>query len=141
MPDTHSERQDTLFLDLPVEIESIEQARLALSDYLKPRALSDIETSRIEVVLEELLSNVVRHSGDVRMLTLEAQWQKGMLRLTVEDDGPAFNPFDAPPPREFVSVEGAQLGGQGIVLVRKLSRDVGYERCGGINRISALLAA
>jgi len=138
---TDSARQPGMFLELAVDIDAVERARLALLDYLHPFGLSESAINRIEVVLEELLSNVVRHSDNVRMFTFEALWHEGLLRLTVRDDGPAFNPLEAAPPRRFASVEDAQLGGLGIGLIRKLSQDLSYDRTGGVNRISALLAA
>ncbi len=107
--------------------------------YLRPFDLDDRVINRIEVVLEELLSNVVRHAEGAERLAVKAEIVDQGVRLTIEDDGVVFNPFDAPEPERLAVLEDAMLGGQGIPLIKKLSQSVRYDRAGAINRVSAVI--
>lgn len=132
---------DVFSISLPVQISAVEAGRLALMSFLEPFALDDRVINRIEVVLEELLSNVVRHAEGADTLLLEAECADRAIRLAVEDNGAAFNPLDAPEPAPFGDLEDATLGRLGIPLIKRLSQSVRYDRIGPLNRISAVIAA
>ena len=53
----------------------------------------------------------------------------------MSDDAEPFNPLDAPLPDTAAPLEGRQVGGLGIALVRHLMDGVVYERTGGRNRL------
>jgi serine/threonine-protein kinase RsbW len=132
-------REDVFVLDLPVEISSLEEGRLALLSYLQPFDLDARLINRVEVVLEELVSNVVRHAKDAGNLTIEAERTGPAVLLAVEDNGAAFNPLNMPEPAPFSTLDDAMLGGQGIPLIKRLSKSVRYERRGTRNRIVVLV--
>jgi len=133
-------REEVFVLDLPVAMASLETGRLALLSYLQPFDLGARLINRVEVVLEELVSNVVRHAQDAGNLTIEAERTGPAILLAVEDDGAAFNPLGVPEPPLFDSLGDAMLGGQGIPLIKRLSQSVRYERREARNRIVALIA-
>ena len=118
----------------------MEIARRGVLGYLGPFALGDQVLNRIEVVLEELISNVVRHASDVDDLSLEARWTDDAVHLTIEDNGAAFDPTAAAAPPAFSTLDQAKLGGRGILLVKRLTQSLHYERIGGCNRIRAAVA-
>jgi anti-sigma regulatory factor (Ser/Thr protein kinase) len=112
-------------------IAAVEGARLRVREHLAPLALAPRVINRIEVVLEELISNVVRHgfrakSGGVLLLVVTPQ--PDAIDLTFEDDGAPFDPTLQPEPPPFDALETAQVGGLGIVTVRRFTRAMGYER-------------
>ena len=137
--DSQWSREDVFTVELPVEIAAIEKARLALLAYLAPFALNDRLINHVEVVLEEILSNVVRHSRDAKAMTVAARCSDGTVSLTVEDDGAAFDPLGVTEPHRPAGLGDAVLGGQGIPLIKRLSVSVSYDRIETLNRISALL--
>lgn len=110
--------------------------------------------NRIEVVLEELISNVIRHGftpGSQQSLRVRCSIADGLVELVVEDDGTPFNPLAAPEPVPFERIETARLGGLGVALVRKLSTGLHYEQAQGpkfradggfafVNRVTVQLA-
>jgi serine/threonine-protein kinase RsbW len=112
---------------------AIEDGRARMAAYLEPMSLSALIVNRIEVVFEEVISNIVRHGfsqgSDQTILVLVARRQDS-LDLTFEDDGTPFNPLDAPKPEPLRSIETAKLGGLGISLVRKMSASLRYEPIG-----------
>ena len=129
-----------LVVHLPKIDSAIEDGRIALLGYLEPFRLDDRTINRLEVVLEELLSNVVRHSVGASKLTGAAEYRDGAVNLAVEDDGLAFDPFELTAPAKFTTLEEAKLGGLGIPLVRRMTESVRYDRVGACNRISAVIA-
>jgi len=119
----------------------VEEGRLALLAYLQPFGVDPAVINRIEVVLEEIVSNVVRHGQGADMVRIKARHGEDTIRLEFEDNGSHFDPFDAPEPEAFTTVVDAELGKQGIPLVKRLARAVAYERDGSMNRVTAIIAA
>lgn len=135
-----------MILQLANDIGAVEQCRLAARTYLAPFELSDRVLNRIEVILEELVSNVVRHGVGVEHLSVAVEHDHGGdVCLVIEDDGAAFDPLRVNEPAPFTQLDEAVLGGLGIPLVRRLSRSVSYDRVGtattGRNRFTAIVAA
>jgi len=126
-------------LTLPVAVSAIEDARLALLAYLQPFGLDERVLNRVEVVLEEIVSNIVRHAQGARSISIDAECADGAIRLRVQDDGAPFNPLEVSEPAPFTSLEDVELGGQGIPLIKRLSKSVGYDRIGPANRISVAI--
>ena len=121
-------------------IDSLEPARLAVLDYLGDGAVGPAVINRIEVVLEELMANIVRHAQAATAITVMARIEDGGVVLSVEDDGAAFNPLDVPEPDAYTTLEGAVEGGQGIPLIRRLSKQVRYKRTAAGNRVTVVFA-
>ena len=59
----------------------------------------------------------------------------GGVMLTVEDDGPAFDPLSLPAPDLTASLEARRVGGLGVFLVRQVMDSVRYERRDTTNRL------
>ena len=124
----------------PVALASVEQARLALETYLRGFAIGDRVLNRIEVVLEEVVSNVVRHGHGADRITLQAECTGGVLHLSVGDNGPAFDPLAAADPAPFTTLGEATIGGQGIPLIKRLTQSAHYARDGAFNRLDLAFA-
>lgn len=97
---------------------------------------SDEALYSTRLVLEELLMNVVRHSGATRV-RVRAQWRTNGGWLQIEDDGVPFDPTEAPP----ISIEGSipPVGGRGIALVRRTALHLSYERTNDANRVVVIV--
>ena len=109
---------------------AIQQSRLAVVRFLEPFGIFARTMNRVEVVLEELVSNLNRHGKDVNVVTVAAGYRGGVVDLIVEDDGAAFDPFAHPEPEPFTNLADAPLGGLGIPLVRRLTSSARYDRVG-----------
>jgi len=109
---------------------AVEQSRLAVLNYLEPLGIFGRTMNRVEVVLEELVSNLVRHGKDVNLVTVAAGYRGGVVDLVIEDDGDAFDPFAVAEPKPLTKLAEAPLGGLGIPLVRRLSASARYDRVG-----------
>jgi serine/threonine-protein kinase RsbW len=136
-----SGQHDAFAVELPVRISAVEDGRLALLEYLRRFDIDAMVINRIEVILEEIVSNVVRHGEGADFLRIKGSRGSGAISLTIEDNGAPFDPFEAAEPDAFTTVEEATLGRQGIPLVKRLSQSVNYERAGSVNRTTAIITA
>ncbi len=56
--------------------------------------------------------------------------------MTVQDDGPQFNPLSVPAPDVTASLDQRAVGGQGVFLVRSMMDTVSYQRVGARNQLT-----
>jgi len=92
----------------------------------------------IELCLEEVLSNIVRHgyAGETgHALTVDFIRAEGKALFVVEDSAPAFEPLQ---PGEAVSADLNTItpGGQGLRLLYRFANSVKYERLADGNRLT-----
>jgi serine/threonine-protein kinase RsbW len=91
-----------------------------------------------ELALEEVFMNVVMHGSPTnRPLQVEVSLAivDGELTLTVEDDGPPFDPLSLAAPDITANLEERRIGGLGVFLIRKLMDSVRYQRLGPHNQL------
>jgi len=127
---TEATEEPTLVLNLGNQPAVIEESRLAIVAFLEPLGIVPRTMNRVEVVLEELLSNLIRHGENVHAIKVAAGYHAGAIDLVVEDDGAEFDPLGKPDPDPFTSLAEAPLGGLGIALVRRLTCASRYDRVG-----------
>ena len=101
--------------------------------------IADSVTFAINLCLEEVVSNVIRHgyaNQPGQFLTVDCSSPRpGSFLFTVEDDAAPFNPLEiAALPTIAEQAEG-QIGGQGIRLLRGFSDLLEYEAKPGGNRL------
>ena len=88
----------------------------------------------VELVLEEVLSNVAKYAyapGSRGFVELDVENWEGTVLLRFADSGPPFDPLSVPPPPPILSRE--RPGGLGISLVRSIASAVRYRREGDRN--------
>lgn len=102
--------------------------------------LSEDDVLAINLVLDEVVTNVIDHGFDgidgepeIRLtMTLEGS----DLTIRVEDNGKAFDPLQAAPPDLDLPLEDRPVGGLGIHIVRSVMNTVEYDRRGGRNLLT-----
>ena len=113
-------------------------ALAAAEDFASEAGLDARGGARLAVVVEELVSNAVRHGaadGAIAIdLTLTAG--DGEIALTLVDDGAAFDPTAD---RGFSGPDAETGGGVGLVLVRAWANAIAYTRENGRNVIALRL--
>lgn len=104
----------------------------------------------IEVCLEELMTNIVRHGQDSQgkledsnnpltiALTLNSQ-ENGIV-MTVEDDGSPFDITQAPTTKIDQPLDQIEPGGLGIGLIKSFADDMKYRRTEMGNRVTLQFA-
>jgi len=85
----------------------------------------------MELCLEEVLSNIIRHGcsnqPDQSIAIQFCSPRENYFVLVVEDEGPPFNPVDAPELPAFNPHADPQIAGQGIHLLRQLADALEYQ--------------
>jgi serine/threonine-protein kinase RsbW len=101
----------------------------------------------LQICLEELLTNVVRHGGATSSgslsevptppLKVEISISAGArgVSMTIEDDGKPFDVVNAPAHRIDQPLDEVQPGGLGIQLIRNFASSIAYEQAGLGNRV------
>lgn len=114
------------------------------SAFTERHKLADDDSARLQIILDELFTNVVKYGyegaaakahaeGHIEVaLSLEAD------RLIIEfvDDGGPFDPLASPAPDLDLPAEERKIGGVGIAIVRALVDEAGYRRDGNRNRLT-----
>ena len=121
---------DDLLLTLNNSMAAIEDGRQAILRYIEPRALDARVINRMEVIFEEVISNIVRHgfSADpAHTIVVRLTPRQQALEFIFEDDGAPFDPLVVAEPAPMRSLDTVELGGLGIALVKKLVACIRYE--------------
>jgi len=119
---------DQHVLRFPGTRAGFENAAAALRGVLDARGLSDGPRYNVELAFEEVATNIIRHGsphGDVEVVIAFSEHE---IVLTFDDDGAAFDPREHPAPAVPASIDEAAPGGLGLVLVRKVTSRMTYER-------------
>lgn len=117
-----------------VSVADIQTAVAWIASGAAELGASERQSFAAQVSVEELLVNALRHGGrDVLAVVMTLEALPDRLRLTLEDDGDAFDPSQAPARAFDPSLEAAQPGGWGVALVRRFAHEVSYRRADGRN--------
>lgn len=108
-----------------------------VSEFVTRHAIASDDQARILIVLEELVTNIVKYGyvnrqGGYAEVALELDDTR--LTMEIVDNADPFDPFkDAPAPDFDTAVEDREVGGLGIHIVRALTDEVHYARTEGRN--------
>ena len=92
----------------------------------------------INVVLDELLSNIIKYGytdDAAHEIHIKLSATDAAVEISIEDDGKAFDPLTLPAPDLSLSLAERPVGGLGIHFVRKLMDAVEYKRENNCNYI------
>ena len=115
--------------------------------FVREHGIDTDEASRILILLEELLTNLMKYGYPDRAEPGQAEIVLALngSRMEIEfiDDGCAFDPFAGPPPNLDEPLEARQVGGLGLHLLRSLTDEARYERRNDTNviRLSRVIAS
>ena len=135
--------ETTVEFRIPNHLDALPIVEERLEEFAGVHGIQTELTTRLKVIFDELLSNVVsygydddaRHNIEIRLML-----QAARLVVTVADDGVAFDPLTTPPPDTEASLDHRQIGGLGIHLVRNLVDEAHYERRHDQNVLTLALA-
>ena len=123
-------------LRFPGTTDGLERAVGRLRALLDARALHPRHRHDIELVFEEIASNIVNYGRPTRPVKASVRFG-GETILTFEDAGIPFDPRAHPAPPEATRRADLRIGGLGLVIVRDLCARFDYERTpDGRNRVT-----
>jgi anti-sigma regulatory factor (Ser/Thr protein kinase) len=116
----------------------LERLTAAVEEFCAANSLNDEAGFQLNLVLEELFVNAVRHGGcegvpDSTHVGLRCV--ADVVEVEFRDRGRPFDPTSAPDANIEASLEERSGGGLGIHLVREIMRDLHYERDGEWNQL------
>jgi serine/threonine-protein kinase RsbW len=120
-------------------LKELERLAAEVSRFCRENGLHGDAEFQLNLVLEELFVNTVRHGG------CEGVEDSARVRLRALDEGVAvefadrglpFDPTAAPEANVNLPLAERPVGGLGIHLVREIMRELRYERAGDWNRLS-----
>ena len=109
-----------------------------LQEFAMAVGLDAAQVSTFELALEEIFMNIVMHGsrpGIAPRVEVSLHRDAESVTMTVEDDGPEFDPLSLPPPDVMASLADRKVGGLGVFLVRKMMDSVRYARIAGRNQL------
>ena len=118
------------------KISQLEKLADSLESVSKEWRLPDFVTLNLNLVLEELFSNIVfygyedENEHEIRVLL---SFENKVITLQVEDDAREFNPLLVAHPVIDGPIEEREIGGLGIHLVRRIMDEITYEHQEGKN--------
>jgi anti-sigma regulatory factor (Ser/Thr protein kinase) len=125
-------------LVLENRIEELEKIAIALDNLSEQWNLPPKVVMEINLVLEELFTNVVFYAFDDQQdhqIILDfTRLDSGLLQIRLEDDGKPFNLLEKKMDDVFDKpLEERRIGGLGIHFVREMMNNVEYQRAGEKN--------
>ena len=99
----------------------------------------------VNLTLDELITNIVTHgsfrSASDPEIEIHLKVDRGVLILTMEDNGEMFDPTVDTKPDTTSSLEEREVGGLGLHLVKSFADRVSYEFVGSKNHVARTLDA
>jgi sigma-B regulation protein RsbU (phosphoserine phosphatase) len=120
----------------------IRQARQWLRAILTARKVGAGHIGDLDLIAEELLTNVVRAGGSrpaESWVSMELVMTPAEIEVTFRDNGAEFDPLSRPSPNLDASIAERDVGGLGIHLVRALANDSRYARVDDCNVLTIRL--
>ncbi len=96
--------------------------------------------NKVSIVVDEIYSNIVNYSG-AEIASVAYRIADGRLYMTFEDNGIPYNPLKAPESDVTLSAKEREIGGLGILMVKKMSENMEhrYENNKNILKLSLVL--
>jgi len=119
-------------------LQEIERATNLVMAFGERHGLPARDADALCVVLDELLSNAIRHGLDGAAgheIRLALGYDANEVTVEIEDDGAAFDPTQVPDPVLATTLADRKPGGVGIAFVRNLTDSFEYQRVGDRNRV------
>ncbi len=128
-------------LRLPATLDSLtgfcEYARRQVAD----QNLDESIAARLELVLEELLTNVMKYAyiDNAGEIELSFSFETQSITMIITDWGEPFNPLQKGEPDLSDNIHERQVGGLGIHLVRNMVDQLDYARCDDSNILTVTM--
>jgi serine/threonine-protein kinase RsbW len=121
--------------ELTAGTDAIAELTERVTAFLAEADVDQRATHHVALVLEELLTNVATHGGaPAGAVSVSVTVSPGRVSGEVIDAGKMFDPSRERDADLSADVEKRAIGGLGLVLVRRLTESLAYERVGGRNR-------
>ena len=129
----------SLSLEIPNRLDGLTTLKSHVDSFAERNHLNPRLRRKVQVVLDELVSNIVRHgcSHLPEDTTISVHLMRVGHRLVIQlrDPGKPFNPFEVEEPDLDLPVEERPIGGLGLHLVRQMVSSYRYRRLENWNQV------
>jgi serine/threonine-protein kinase RsbW len=109
-------------------------------EYFASRGIDADQAYDVDLVLEELFTNMVRHARGTSPIEVSLADDGASLTLRLRDEGvEPWDPSQAPPPDVNRPIHERRPGGLGLHFIRQLTRDLRFEHVDGTTIVTAVL--
>lgn len=125
-------------LTVNADIVNIQPMTSFLEEYLKENGCPDSDILRIDIAVDEILSNICQYAypnGEKGYMTMKLELidEGEGVRMFFLDGGIPYDPLKKRDPDVSLSIENRPIGGLGIYIVKKTMDNVFYEYAEGRN--------
>lgn len=125
---------------IPCALSALPETAAAAADFARRHGLSPRIVFAIELAIDEITSNIIRHGFQEKPegaeISLALYIDECAATAMFFDNAPAFDPLiEAAAPDTTSDIENRAVGGLGVHLVKSLSDSAAYERSDGQNRL------
>ena len=106
------------------------------ADFASKAGLSDKDLFALQIVVEELVTNVIDYGGvpsGEHAVRVELAAESGVLTILIVDRGKEYNPLLREDPDVTLPAEKRPIGGLGVHFCKKLTDAQEYARVDGCN--------
>ena len=114
------------------ELESIPKVCQFLEQTLEEQGAPIKAIVQVNIAADEIFSNIARYSG-AAVAQVDCEIMAGRAVIRFVDDGQPYDPTGQPEPDITLPVEEREIGGLGILMVRRTMDEVSYEYEAGRN--------
>jgi anti-sigma regulatory factor (Ser/Thr protein kinase) len=120
--------------NLKSNLAELDKLCLNVRRFCESIGLSSKDLFQITLVIDELFTNIVSYGfkdsedKNNHAVCIELSLNRNILEIRIEDDGIAFNPLKLAQPDLQCPLEEREIGGLGVLLVKKLMDEVQYQR-------------
>jgi serine/threonine-protein kinase RsbW len=132
-----------LFITLRNQRTEIARMTALMEEFCAQNHISEDDTFNVHLCLDESVINVIVHGYEDTAdheIHVRLVHDGNLLTITIDDDGVAYNPLDAPEPRFDLPIEQRRIGGLGVHIMKTLARSIDYRRENNRNYLTIVLA-
>jgi serine/threonine-protein kinase RsbW len=128
----------TCHVDLSAPGDRMDRLFAELQHYAKRHKLPPAVVNVVHLALDEMVSNVITYGMRGKQsckISVDFELRPKELEIRLSDNGKAFDPLQREDPDTTLPLEDRQIGGLGILFVKKLMTDVRYTRADRMNHL------
>ena len=137
----------SLLIPMTADVAGLEIARLQAHQVLQNNDVDEHALAAVELVLEEAVTNIIRYGyagqpprAEPPVIEIDLQIDLDEVQVLIVDDAKAFDPLDSGGVLLPETLDDAQVGGLGLLMIRNTASSMAYERRDGQNRFSMTIA-
>lgn len=130
-------------IKLPAKIEHVERFMRFVRNFADDEGFSRQRVENLEVAIEEALVNICRYAYNDINGEMEVACRTDnnkQLIIEIVDGGKPFNILTVSEPDLTADIKNRELGGLGVLLIRRMVDDIKYQRQGNKNVLTLVMS-